>query len=51
MTSIKTQIQNIKKERNNSNQNLKMILNKIIDQQKTAIKTMAEEEEFEQDEM
>jgi hypothetical protein len=48
VTSIKTQIQNIKKERNNANQNLKMIINKIIDQQKTAIKTMSEEEEFQQ---
>jgi hypothetical protein len=46
ITRIKAQIQNIKKERNNANQNLKMILNKIIDQQKTAIKTMSEEEDF-----
>jgi hypothetical protein len=28
-----------------------MIINKIIDQQKTAIKTMSEEEDFEQEEM
>lgn len=44
ITRIKTQIQNIKKERNNSNQNLKMILNKIIDQQKEALKSMAEDD-------
>jgi hypothetical protein len=40
---IRTQIQNIKKERNSSNQNLKMILNKIIDQQKNALKTISED--------
>ena len=44
MDRIRKQIQNIKKERNSSNQNLKMILNKIIDQQKNALRAMAEED-------
>ena len=41
---LRTQIQNIKKERNSANQNLKMILNKIIDQQKSALQAIADEE-------
>lgn len=41
---LRTQIQNIKKERNSANQNLKMILSKIIDQQKNALRAMAEED-------
>ena len=41
MDRIRKQIQNIKKERNSANQNLKMILNKIIDQQKNALRAMA----------
>lgn len=44
MVKLRNQIQNIKKERNASNQNLKMILNKIIDQQKTALQAVADEE-------
>jgi predicted transcriptional regulator len=40
---IKSQIQSIKKERSNASQNLKMILNKIIDQQKAALETMVDE--------
>lgn len=43
---IKNQIQSIKKERSNASQNLKMILNKIIDQQKAALETMVDEEDF-----
>lgn len=45
---IRTQIQNIRKERNNANQNLKMILSKIIDQQRTALRSMAEEGELQE---
>ena len=41
---LRTQIQNIKKERKSANQNLKMILNKIIDQQKSALQAIADEE-------
>jgi hypothetical protein len=48
---IRTQIQNIRRERNNANQNLKMILNKIIDQQRTALRSMAEDGEMEKDEL
>ena len=44
VVKLRTQIQNIKKERNAANQNLKMILNKIIDQQKTALQAVADEE-------
>jgi hypothetical protein len=46
---IKKQIDGIKKDRSSKNQNLKMILNKIIDQQKSALQTMGGEvkgEEF-----
>lgn len=46
---IRAQIQNIRKERNNANQNLKMILNKIIDQQRTALRSMAEEGDLQED--
>ena len=49
MARIRTQIQNIRKERNNSNQNLKMILNKIIDQQRTALRSMAEDGDLEEE--
>ena len=45
MVRLRTQIQNIKKERNSANQNLKMILNKIIDQQNSALQAMADEDE------
>ena len=40
---LRTQIQNIKKDKSAANQNLKMILNKIIDQQKNALQAMSEE--------
>ena len=42
VNNLRTQIQTIKKENKASNQNLKMIINKIIDQQKTAMNTMDE---------
>lgn len=42
---MRKQIQTIKKERSSSSQNLKMIINKIIDQQKNALKAMSEEGE------
>lgn len=48
VANLRTQIQNIKKQRNSSNQNLKMILNKIIDQQKSALQTIADEEGIEE---
>jgi len=41
---IKKQIDSIKKERSSKNQNLKMILNKIIEQQKSALQTMSNNE-------
>lgn len=41
VAKLRNQIQNIKKERNSSNQNLKMILNKIIDQQRSALRAIA----------
>ena len=48
VANLRTQIQNIKKQRNSSNQNLKMILNKIIDQQTSALQTIADEEGIEE---
>ena len=48
VANLRTQIQNIKKQRNSSNQNLKMILNKIIDQQKSALQAIADEEGIEE---
>jgi hypothetical protein len=39
---MRKQIQTIKKERSSSSQNLKMIINKIIDQQKSALRAMGE---------
>lgn len=39
---MRKQIQTIKKERSSSSQNLKMIINKIIDQQKNALRAMGE---------